>query len=326
MSIKIIKPAVMTTLVGEGREGFRSLGIGPGGAMDYFAMKTANFLAGNDQEAVLEFGYSSAEMLFQENSLISITGRGFEAFADDEAITSWKPLKINGGSILKLKKKSGGAWAYLAVHGGWRANEWLNYVTTNLHAKAGGFNGRILEKGDVLETNESKTWTGNSGALPWGISTNELDEVYSPASFIRCITSAESHLLSAGSKEKFGSVEFVMTSQSNRMGYRLSGEPLSLGERTELVSSPVDFGTIQLLPDGNLIALMADHQTTGGYPRIASVVKADLPKLAQTMPGEKINFKMISFHEAETLLFSREGKMNDLRRACHSRMANQFQR
>jgi len=314
----------MATLVSEGRQGFRNLGIGPGGAMDYFAMKASNFLVGNDREAVLEMGYSSSEFLFQNDSLIAITGRGFDAFVNNEPLTLWKPVHIKNNSILKLKKKSSAAWAYLAVKGGWRAQKWLNSFTTNSFAKSGGFNGRILVKEDILEMNEGKTMAGGAGALPWGISAKELDEVYSSSHAIRCISSVETDLLSSSSKEKFVSTEFTVTSQSNRMGYRLTGERLLLYQKIELVSSPVDFGTVQLLPDGNLIVLMADHQTTGGYPRIASVIKADLSKLSQLMPGEKINFKMISFREAETALISREQKLDELKRSCHTRIEKYF--
>src|SRR5437660_1120674 len=131
MSIKILKPAVMTTLVSDGREGFRNLGIGPGGAMDYVAMKTSNFLTGSDEEAVLEMGYSSAEILFCNNGLISITGMGFEAFVNDQVVELWRPIQVRSDSILKLKKKPTGAWAYLAVRGGWRAQKWLKSFTTN---------------------------------------------------------------------------------------------------------------------------------------------------------------------------------------------------
>jgi antagonist of KipI len=324
MSIKIIRPGLMTTLVSDGREGFRSSGIGPGGAMDYFAMKTANFLVGNDGDAVLEVGYSSAELFFKEDSLISVTGRGFEVFVNDKTAALWRPLKIKKESTLNLKKKTGGAWAYLAVHGGWKAQEWLNSFTTNLHAKAGGLEGRILEKGDVVEKNEGSTIVNDAGALPWGISSKELDEVYAEANVMRCTCSPESDLMSSASKRKFETREFAVSSQSNRMGYRLTGEALSLQEKIELVSSPVDFGTVQLLPDGNLIVLMADHQTTGGYPRIASVIRADLAKLSQLMPGEKVNFKMISFGEAEAELISRHQKLDELRKSCHVRIEKYF--
>lgn len=326
MSIKILRPAVLTTLVSDGRVGSRSLGIGPGGPMDFFAMKIANYLVGNDREAVLEIGHSSIELSIQKDSIVAITGKGFNAEVNDNPVLLWKPIKIKGDSTLKLKKISGGAWVYLSVHGGWASQSWLNSLTTNLSAKAGGYHGRILQKDDVVEMNNTKLSFDETKILSWGISTNELDKIYSQPGVIRCLRSVETELLSSESREKFESLEFAINSQSNRMGYRLQGEPISLAEKLEMVSSSVDFGTVQLLPDGNLIVLMADHQTTGGYPRIASVIKADLPKLAQLMPGEKVKFKMISLSEAETELLSREQSLNDLKESCHDRFEKYFQK
>jgi antagonist of KipI len=324
MSIKIPKPGILTTLVSDGRVGFRSLGIGPGGPMDFFAMKIANYLVGNDREAVLEIGYSSAELLMQNDCVISVTGKGFEVKAGDLTFPMWKPIKVKSGSTLALKKTIGGAWIYVSVAGGWEAEEWLGSFTTNLNAKAGGYLGRAFQKGDVVEASDQIQFD-ESKILPWGISTNEIDDIYSPVNIIRCIPSVESDLIDQTAGAKFASKEFTVTNQSNRMGYRMSGDVLSLLEKIELVSSPVDFGTVQLLPDGNIIVLMADHQTTGGYPRIASVIKADLPKLAQTLPGETINFQMISFQEAEVALISIEKKIVELKKSCHDRFKNYFQ-
>lgn len=301
------------------------MGIGPGGAMDFFAMKAANYLVGNDSEAALEVGHSSTEFLIQRDCTVAVAGRGFNLEVNDNLVPLWKPIKIKEGSILKLKKEPGGAWAYLSVHGGWVSQNWLNSFTTNLSAKAGGHHGRILHKDDVVEMNKTKGSFDETKILSWGISSNELDKIYSQAGIIRCLPSVETELLSSAAQEKFDSLEFTVNPQSNRMGYRLRGEPLSLAGKFEMVSSPVDFGTIQLLPDGNLIVLMADHQTTGGYPRIASVIKADHPKLAQLMPGEKLSFKMIPLQEAETELLSREQNLSELKKGCHDRFKQYFQ-
>jgi len=312
------------SLVSGGRTGFRSLGIGPGGAMDQFAMRTSNFLVGNDREAVIELGYSSAEILFRQDCVASVTGNGFFVEINEVVVPFWKPFKIKAGVVLKLKKNSAGAWTYLAVHGGWEAQEWLGSLTTNLSAGAGGFNGKALQKNDEVNIDKAEVQIDEIKILPWGISTIELNGVYSSVKEVRCIASVETNLLSQEAKEKITSQEFVVSNKSNRMGYRLHGPSLSLSEPMELISSPVDFGTIQLLPDGNLIVLMADHQTTGGYPRIASVIKADLPKLAQAMPGEKIRFKMISLTDAESEWRFLEQRLVELKRSCHLQFRNHF--
>ncbi|GHN00984.1 KipI antagonist [Cytophagales bacterium WSM2-2] len=324
MSIRILKPSLLTSLVANRREGFRSWGIGPGGAMDHFAFHVANYLVGNENESVIEFGYSSAEILFEKNYLVCVTGKGYTVQVDGIDFPLWKPLKIASDSKLSLTKTSKGAWAYMAVHGGWRAQAWLGSETTNLSAISGGFQGKLIQKNDVIEGNLSVP-IAKSQALTWGISTRELNQVYSPVDEIRCMSSIETDLLSEVTEQKFFTEDFILSSQSNRMGYRMQGPRLSLKQPVELVSSPVDFGTIQLLPDGNIIVLMADHQTTGGYPRIASVIKADLPRLAQAFPGEKIKFIRIAFSDAEDFMNSEKNRLAELKRSCHLQFKNSIQ-
>jgi len=314
MSIKILRPGLVTTLVDEGRTGFRSIGIGPGGAMDLFAMSVANYLVGNDKRsATLEIHFPGPEILFQQTHILAVTGMGFEPRIDDQVVPLWTPFKIEKDSILRFGKKTRGSRAYLAVHGGWNAQEWLGSFSTHSGVQAGGYRGRALQKNDILEAGINKVEVEKEKDLPGGIPPHELNRIYSAPHEIRCIASAETDLLSPSSENEMFTSSFIIHRQSNRMGYRLEGVSLFLRQSVELISSPVDFGTIQLLPDGNLIVLMADHQTTGGYPRIASVSQVDLPKLAQLNPGEKINFKMISFFEAESELLSREKHLAELR-------------
>jgi antagonist of KipI len=319
MSIKIIKPGLVSTLVDEGRTGYRSLGIGPGGVMDSFAMEVANYLVGNSQRsATLEMHFPAPEILFQQAPLVCLTGKGFSAWLNDIQIPLWQPFRAMKDSVLKFKISPPGHRTYLAVRGGWRAQEWLGSFATYLGVQAGGHEGRTLQKDDILEATVPYRESDVRDLLPLAISKGELDSVYGASNQIRCTPSAETDLLSDQSRNIFLSSSFTVTSQSNRMGYRLKGHPMHLGQPTEMVSSPVDFGSVQLLPEGNLIVLMADHQTTGGYPRIASVIQADLPKMAQLSPGEEINFRMISFSEAESALFSRRKQLDDLKSRCLS--------
>ncbi len=317
MSIKIIKPGLITTLVDDGRTGFRHLGIGPGGAMDRFAMTVSNYLVGNSERvATIEMNFPAPEILFQHAHLISVTGKGFEIRGNEKIVPLWKPILVKKGSIARFEKVAEGSRAYLSVHGGWKSQEWLGSFSTHLGVKAGGYLGRALQKEDILETEGIEQDIDEMKTLPWGISKNELDRIYFPANEIQITSSAETDLLSPESKENFLSSSFSITHQSNRMGYRLEGEKLFLNQPVELVSSAVDFGTVQLLPDGNLIILMADHQTTGGYPRIASVIKSDLPKLAQMNPNDKINFKLITLREAEDEFLKRENLLAELKQVC----------
>lgn len=285
--------------------------------MDRFAMRVANYLVGNnDSVAVMEFHLPAPEILVSQSHLISITGKGFEAMVNGVAVPRWRPVSVPKNAVMSFDIKSSGGRGYLAVKGGWKAQDWLGSFSTHQGVQMGGYVGRALRKGDLLEAEEDSR-RGNEGIkYAWAISENELDRIYFPPNEIRCVKSIETDLLSNESKEIVASQFFSITHQSNRMGYRLAGEPLYLTQRMDLVSSPVDFGTIQLLPDGNLIILMADHQTTGGYPRIGSVIKADLPKLAQRGANGKINFKMISLTEAELLLLSMEKQLDEIKSSC----------
>ena len=325
MSIEVIKPGLLTTLVSTRREGARYLGVGPTGAMDEFALQVGNFLTGNPTAlATLEMHFPAPEFFFQTSHLVSVTGIGFEVKADDRTIPLWKPFLVRKGATLKFGKTSGGNRAYFSLHGGWRAQEWLGSSTTNLNARMGGHAGRALQKGDLLETNKTVPWGNELKILPWEISTNELKKIYFPDDEVRCTESAETDLLSRESIEKLFSSSFTVLPQSNRMGYRLEGEKLFLAKPIELISSAVDFGTIQLLPDGNMVILTADHQTTGGYPRVASIIKPDLPKVAQRTAHDKIKFKLISQREAELQLEARAKLTEDIKSACLSQYKTYF--
>lgn len=316
MSIKILKPGVLNTLQDLGRIGFRALGVGTNGAMDSFAASVSNYLVGNDDSsAVLEINYPAPEILFNKDALISLAGADFSASVDDLTMPLWSPFFIKKDSVLKFKKHVSGTKVYLAVVGGWQAESWLGSCSTNLPVQAGGYLGRALQKADeILFLNT----TMPAGKKPtWNISQFELEKVYQPVHTIRCLQSVEWDMMDAASKNNFTRQQFIISNQSDRMGYRLTGEKLNLEESVELISSPVDGGTIQLLPDGNLIVLMADHQTTGGYPRIGSVIKADLPKFSQLVSGQEIRFSVVDMQVAEDELISMHDLLKEIRYGCH---------
>lgn len=308
----------MTTLQDTGRQGFRDIGIATGGAMDVFAMKVSNFLLGNDENAaVIEINFPAPEILFQQNALISLTGADLSAAVSTTAVPLWRPFLIEKDSVLKFKQPVYGSKTYLAVQGGWQSEKWLGSHSTHLKVSAGGHEGRALQKNDVILFKENNFSPSGDKILNWHVSEHELDKIYLPSNTIRCIQGVEWNLLNKTSQQNFEKNDFNITNQSDRMGYRLNGISLSLLHPTEIVSSAVDAGTIQLLPDGNLIVLMADHQTTGGYPRIASVIKADLPKLSQLNPGQKISFRIINIKEAEDILISMMQTLMEIKAGCH---------
>lgn len=323
MSIKIIKPGILTSIQDLGRRGYRDAGIGLGGAMDSFACRIANYLVGNeDQPAVVEMRFPAPEILFLHDALIALTGAYLSASINDDLLPVWKPVLVKKDSVLSFKTPVNGSWAYLSVAGGWKMDPWLGSYSTHLMAKAGGYMGRPLQKDDLVNCAENNLNPDNIRKGNGRLSEKEINRIYQPADIIRCMPSVEWDLMNKESAELFQTTPFLMTAKSDRMGYRFAGEPLLLKDPKELISSAVDMGTIQLLPDGNFVVLMADHQTTGGYARIASVLKADLPKLAQLKPGEQVSFTLVSRDEAENSLLAMERSLKEIKAGCHLMIEN----
>jgi antagonist of KipI len=314
MSIKIIKPGICSTVQDMGRTGYRSLGIGTGGVMDYFAVLAANYLAGNNEQTpVIEMHFPAAEIFFTTDALICIAGANFDAHVNNEPVQMHQPCLIKKDSTLSFKKCINGARAYLAIHGGMVVDSWLGSYSTHLKTAAGGFKGRMLQKEDVITINNTGIEMSNKKIT---LSPKVINTVYDNLATLRCIAGPEWNLINVASANNFLQATFAITNQSDRMGYRLKGENLYLNNPEELISSPVSFGTIQLLPNGQLIILMADHQTTGGYPRVANIITTDLPKLAQLPVNNTINFKLVSVNEAEDMLILMHQKLDEIKTGC----------
>lgn len=318
MSIRIIKPGVMTTLQDTGRKGYRHNGIGTGGAMDRFALPVANYLVGNEENAaVMEMGFPAPEILFGQNAIISLCGADFTAFLNDQPLPIWKPVYVKKDAVLRFGQPVSGNWAYLAVQGGWNAEKWLGSFSTNQVAVAGGHLGRSLQKDDEIRCREDNFSMLDNAVINWQLSDVLKNRVYASSQTIRCITGIEWDMLSEESKLIFTTGTFGVGINSDRMGLRMEGPNIDLEGAEELISSIVDSGTVQLLPDGRIVILMADHQTSGGYPRIASVIRADQPRLAQMKPGEPVRFSIISLPEAENALISMEQLLKEIKAGCH---------
>ena len=311
MSILIEKSGVLSTIQDAGRNGFRRFGINPNGAMDVSAVRLINILLGNrESEAVLEMHFPAPHLRFEEPAIIALGGAKFGAKLDDKAIENWRPYFVGANQILSFPNKISGNRAYLSIKSGFTIEKWLASASTNLTAKIGGFEGRSLTKGDRLFFN-SRFQIPDS-RFRYRISRSVIPH-YSSMPTVRVVAGAEFNKLTAFSEQTFLSQNYTVSRNSNRMGFRLDGEPLYLLDKTELVSSAVAFGTIQLLPDGQMIILMADHQTSGGYPRIAHVISKDLPILAQLGANDKVNFELISIEEAENLALEFERDLSLLK-------------
>jgi antagonist of KipI len=316
MSILVQKAGILTTIQDFGRYGYRSLGVNPGGVMDCTAARLINILANNDEtEAVLEMHFPAGEIVFESSAAFAIGGADFCPRLDEEDIENWRTYNAAAGTRLRFTGKTSGHRAYLAVCGGFAADLWLGSRSTNLAVGIGGYRGRKLQTGDRLEINHPEA--RSDLAVTWRISPSLIPR-YSPFPTVRAVAGAEFDLLNEESSRLFESQNFTVSNNSDRMGFRLSGPPLSLKKRVEMVSAAVSFGTVQLLPDGQLIVLMADHQTAGGYPRIAHVIGRDLPLLAQLGGSDRVAFNIIGLAEAEALNAELERDIAVFRTGCRS--------
>jgi len=325
MSLRIIKAGVMDTVQDAGRYGFRHLGINPSGAMDQYAMRLANILVGNKpDEAVLELHFPAASIFFEQPALIAITGADFTPTINAENIPLYQPILINRFGILQFEGIRSGARTYVSIRGGLTLTRWLNSFSTHLRANAGGYKGRSLAKDDEIDTPEpepllSKTLEKKEFLVfPWKVDPQN-DQYKMREVFV--LPGNEWDLLTNESKDKFLEQDYTITLNSDRMGYSLeSTQSLAVVSKKEIISSAVSFGTVQLLPDGKLVVLMADHQATGGYPKLAHVISAHHSRLAQLKAGDSIHFQITELSQAEEMLFDQQQHLLQLENGCRYRL------
>jgi len=266
--------------------------------MDRTSARAINYLLGNEPDAaVIELHFPAGSFEFAQDCHFAVGGADFDAKLNSDRIEAGAVTEASSGSLLSFESRISGNRAYLAVAGGFDADRWLGSASTNLRAAIGGHHGRRLLIGDRIEFAGSPERKYASGTA---LGPSLLRSYTSPAS-IRVTAGPEFDVLTALSEQFLFENTFEISRQSDRMGLRLSGEPLYRIDYSEMLSPGVTFGTVQLLPDGQMIVLMADHQTTGGYPRILSVTSVDLPLLAQMGAGDRLSFELISAAEAEHL-------------------------
>ncbi|MBC7950030.1 MAG: biotin-dependent carboxyltransferase family protein [Chitinophagaceae bacterium] len=320
MNLRIIKAGVQDTIQDMGRHGWQHLGINTGGAMDKLSARLANILVGNElDEAVIELHFPAGAFFFEQPSLIALSGADFSATINGEEIPPLRPIIVSKYSILQFHRVERGARAYLAVHGGLDVPTWLNSRSTHLKAGVGGFAGRALQKDDEIGFRTPVDLCPLLGKREFDILPWKTDNVWKDdmrAKEILVLPGNEWDRLTDPSKEMFFDRAFLISNHSDRMGYRLKSEQLSTHTQEEVVSSAVSFGTVQLLPDGQLIVLMADHQTTGGYPRVAHVISVHHSRLAQMKPGDLFIFRFTDLDTAHDLLVKQQQHLLQLQTAC----------
>ncbi|WP_299796627.1 biotin-dependent carboxyltransferase family protein [uncultured Shewanella sp.] len=309
-SVQILKAGIHSSVQDLGCTGYRHLGISGGGALDRHALILANRLLGNpDTSAAIELTSGTVELMFNRDTWFVVTGASYQISIGQRNIwCNWRN-KIKAGETLSLKGPKSGMHAYLAFEGG------ITHVNDSTHntpdvplaSRFTGNPGRVLQDGDRLALGQAGTISKPIGAVQRGYS-NE----------IRALPGPEMALFSPESRKAFWNTSWELTNESNRMGARLFGTTLSLTQQQELQSHAVMPGTVQVPPSGQPIVLLADAQTTGGYPKIATVIEADLWKLAQTRPGEDIKFVHVSPNQADDANYEWEQYFYRLQRAIEA--------
>ena len=302
---EVLQPGVQTTVQDLGRPGLRHLGVAGGGALDVPALQRANALLGNAPGAPgLEVVLGPLSLRFEAAGWLAITGADFAATLDGRALAPGYRAPFAPGQVLQLQAQARqGARAYLALGGGLVVPAVLGGAGTDVQAGFGGWQGRALRRGDRLAWGAAAHMHRRVGGAP----------VVAGAT-LRALAGPDHAAFSLAARQQFWGSEWRLSPQSNRMGARLSGPSLPRPGLSELPSHAVLPGDVQVPPAGQPIVLMADAQSTGGYPRIASVIQADLWQLAQTPVGQPLRFVAVSREQALAALQQARDELATLRR------------
>lgn len=291
--IEVLAPGLLTTVQAFGREGFRHLGVGLGGALDPGTQSIANLLVGNPASAAtLEIALSGPTLRFERAARIALCGAPFDADIDGEPLPGWRCVDLPAGSVLRIGGCREGARAWLAVAGGIRVPEVLGSTSTDLRGGFGGVGGRALRAGDRLETAASAESVERLRIAPWWIDARALDP--DPSAPIRVLPSSDA----TDPGDALFASQWSVSPASDRQGLRLAGDAIALRDAREYISEPISPGTVQLPPGGQPIVLLADAQTHGGYPRIAHAIRADRGRLAQMRAGDRLRFAPCTHEQA----------------------------
>jgi biotin-dependent carboxylase-like uncharacterized protein len=293
-SLAVESPGLLTTVQDLGRPGFGARGISPSGAADSVALQLGNLLVGNAQgAAALEMTLMGGDFIFSEPTAIALAGSDFAATLNGRVLDTWRSYFVAAGEKLSVGATRSGARCYLCVAGGIEVEPFLDSASTHLVSGLGGFAGRSLREGDVLRIGNAPTKFVERSLSPAALRTLQPRNAV-----LRVTDGPQCDLFSAETVRSFCESEFRVTEESNRLGLRLEGSPLKSPLQEEMITEGVTLGAIQITPSGQPIILFVEQQTTGGYPKIANVIGADLFRIGQLRPRDNIRFQRISLAQA----------------------------
>jgi antagonist of KipI len=300
--LRVIKPGMLTTIQDAGRWGLQSRGVPVAGPMDPVSHRLANALVGNDRlAATLEITLLGPELEFEDERLVSVAGADFELSLDARSAPSHAPFIVSAGSRLRFGARGLGARAYLAISGGVAVPPTLGSRATHLVSRMGGMAGRPLKAGDRLPLGDRAHVPGTALAPQTAILA--LPDGHAQ---IRVLAGPQADYFTPDALDVLQSASYIVGQNSDRMGFRLEGPRLTHARAADIISDATPLGVLQVPASGQPILLMADRQTTGGYPKLATVIAADIALAGQLGPGDRIAFVVCTPHDAMAALIAQE--------------------
>lgn len=293
-TFRVLSPGPCTTIQDRGRFGFQHMGVPVSGALDPFSHAVANHLVGNDPDcATLEITFFGPVFEVLETTDISVAGAAMTLTVNGARVPLWSTIRVLKGDRLNFGQAASGCRAYIAVTGGFDVPVVMGSRATYVSGAIGGVKGRPLEAGDLLARGRGRL-LAKPRRLPW-------HPLYGSEIYLRAVPGPQDDCFTT-SRHTFFSAAFTVTDKANRMGFRLQGPPLDRDPAApkSIISEPSVHGNVQVPPDGQPIILMVE-QTIGGYTKIATVVTADLFKIAQARPGDRLYFAPVTLDQAHRL-------------------------
>ena len=299
--IQVKSPGFFTTVQDLGRPGYGPMGVSSAGAADTVALRLGNRLLGNAQSnAALEMTLLGGVFEFMRDAIVAVTGSDFAPCVDGEAVPLWSALRVRAGQTLSCGPTRSGARCYLCVRGGVRVPLFLGSASTHILTGLGGFEGRALRRGDVLDLGET------TAGIRLGRVDPRLIRMLQPRKILRVTAGPQAEWFPLHTLDAFYNGLYRVTEEANRMGLRLDGPPVESAHHGQMQSEGVALGAIQVPAGGKPIILFVEQQTTGGYPKIANVIAADLSSVGQLRPRDEVRFEQVSPDEARSLICEQE--------------------
>lgn len=306
--IKILKAGLCTTIQDLGRIGYQQFGIPVSGVMDEFAFLIGNYLVESDKNnPVLEMQYLGTSLEFLTDISIAITGANISPKVNNKDVNMWESINIKKGDILSFGTLKNGLRTYIAFAGELDVPSLNGSKSTLIKSKMGGLDGRALKLGDEIDIINPRLVSKKNSLSKASIPR------YSHSNEIRVVLGPQDEYFKDESIAKFFESEYEITKDCDRMGMRLSGGIIEHKDKADIISDATAFGSIQVPGNGQPIILLADRQTTGGYTKLATIIKADLYKLAQMIPNDKITFKKLNIKEAQKEYKNFYNKLNKIK-------------